>query len=445
MDVVVLGLNHKTAPVEIREKLSFNSKEVKQFISSTVEKKNLAELSVLSTCNRTEIHFLTDNVMEGINNIINALTNYCNLTQGYLYDYLYTKTNEEAITHIFEVAAGLNSLVIGETEILGQIKQAYYLSDEAGGISSIFHGLYQHVIKAGKKVHSETQINDNAASVSYASVELAKEIFGDLKDKSVLLIGAGQMSELCAKHLLNNGVKSLTVLNRTLERARRIADQFGASYASYEELHNRLQEVDILISSTGAPHFILRDRDIKTVMDSRNYSRMFLIDIAVPRDIDPYINNIDNVYLYCIDDLESVVESNMKVREQEARKAKIILNKEVIDFMAWFKIREVVPLISALKDKADNIRESELQNFQTKLSNLSDKEKQVIDKLTKRIINQLLKEPVLNIKELAAKEKSDVVEVTLAQLFNLEEQVLTKEKLERVNNILEVKDQTGEW
>ncbi|ACB84704.1 glutamyl-tRNA reductase [Natranaerobius thermophilus] len=429
MILAVIGINHETASVETREQLAFSSKQVKELVQKLIEGQPIKEASVLSTCNRTEVHFTvnTGQIEAGKNHIMTYLSDFSDLDPREYVDHLYFITDQEAVSHIFKVTAGLNSLVTGETEILGQVKKAYQLSDEAGGVDSIFHGLYQQALRTGKRVHRETGINDNAASVSYASVELATKIFGSLQNRRALIIGAGKMSELAARHLYSNGVKDVIVINRTIERAKNLADKFGGLYASYDQLSEWLNEIDIVITSTGAPHFVIKEEQIKRAMKSRKYSPMFLIDIAVPRDVEPSVNNQDNAYLYTIDDLEAVVESNMQERQEEARNAELIISEEVAEFMVWYKTRDVVPLISALREKAEDVRKMELEKYHKKLKNLSPKEQEAVDKLTKSIVNKILKEPVLRIKEFAVEDKSELYMATLAQLFDLEDEVIPKD------------------
>ncbi len=422
-DIVLLGLNHKTASLELREKFSFTPARAQEFVKKMMSSNIITESAIMSTCNRTEIYAMVKEYTAGKELLIEMLGDFCGLEKEFFLSHIYSMKNQKAVYHLFKVASGLDSMIIGETQILGQVKEAYKLSEQCGGIDSCFHGLFQHAAGAGKRIHSETGINDNASSVSYAAVELAGEIFGDLENKTVLLIGAGKMSELTAKHLNHNGA-DVVVINRTTERAKKCADKIGGRYAPYQELSDWLLESDILISSTGAPHYIVNKQDVEKVMQERDARPMFLIDIAVPRDIEPGIKDLENAHLYCIDDLQDVVNSNMEERKEEAEKAKMILHEEVVEFMVWYKTRDVVPLISALRKKAEGIRQNELERYEKKLKNLSKKEKKAVEGLTTSLVNRILKEPVLRIKNFAVEDKSDVYGVTLAHLFDLDEELI---------------------
>jgi glutamyl-tRNA reductase len=272
-------------------------------------------------------------------------------------------------------------------------------------------------------VQTETGINQNAASVSYAAVELAKKIFGRLDNRTVLVLGAGKMSELTLRHLYDQGVKEVIVVNRTKERADKLAHSFGGVAEYYENRRECLFKADIVISSTGAPHFILEREEMAAVMRTRRGKPIFLIDIAVPRDIDPRVNELDNVYLYDIDDLQAVVAANLKDRQHEAVKARHIIREEISHFQSWLKTQEVTPLIAALRHKAETIRLSELDVSLKKLANLSDKEKKHVENLTRAIVNRILKEPVLRIKEFALEDRSEVFVTSLCQLFDLTDEL----------------------
>ncbi|UMZ73202.1 glutamyl-tRNA reductase [Natranaerofaba carboxydovora] len=424
-DIILLGLNHKTADVEVREKLALTPDKAKEFINLMIKQGIVTEGSIMSTCNRTEIYAMVEEFYAGKELLVKLLSEFCDVKSEEFEPHLYTMENQKAVYHLFQVASGLDSMILGETQILGQVREAYKMSDECGGVGSCFHGLFQHALSAGKRVHSETQINDNAASVSYAAVELARDIFGTLENKTVLLIGAGKMSELTAKHLNSDGA-NVVVVNRTIERAKECAKKIRGQYAPYEELSSWLHNSDILISSTGAPHYVVNKSDVKKAMEKRNNKPMFLIDIAVPRDIEPEIKDFDNVHLHCIDDLQNVVESNMEERREEADNARMILHEEVAEFMVWYKTRDVVPLISALRKKAEGIRTNELERYDKKLKNLSKKERNAVEGLTKSLVNRILKEPVLRIKNFAVEDKSDIYGATLAHLFDLDESLVPK-------------------
>ncbi len=421
MDTFVLGINHKTAPVEIREKFAFTPSGLEDTLNFLLKDGLLQECVILSTCNRTEIYATAKDADRGRETVFNLLGEREGFTRESLEKISYFYACQDAVAHLFQVAAGLDSMILGETQILGQVKQAYETAAGCGSVGKVFHALFSRTLGCGKKVHTETKINENATSVSYASVELAKKIFGRLTRRSVLVIGAGEMSELTLRHLLDHGAAEVTVTNRTKERAEKVACNFGGKTVDYEDMEKHLETVDIVISSTGAPHFIITKPQMARIMRARKNRPLFIIDIAVPRDIDPAINSLGNVYLYDIDDLQEVVASNLKDREKEARRAELIIAEEVKEFQSWFKALNVVPLITALRKKAETIRQEELQReLSDKLAKLGKKEQKAVDNLTKLIVNRLLREPVLRIKEFAVEDKSDAYVASLSRLFDLE-------------------------
>jgi glutamyl-tRNA reductase len=422
-EIIIVGINHKTAPVELREKLSFSESQLKRSLEFCKEHQDMAECVILTTCNRTEIYAVGSDHDLLLKQIMEMLAQIKEIDTVAVRPNLYTYTQAKAVEHLFTVTAGLDSMILGETQILGQVKDAYTKGNESGTVGSIFHALFRQAVTAAKRVQTETAINQNAASVSYAAVELAKKIFGHLSNRTVLILGAGKMSELTLRHLYDQGVKKVIVVNRTKGRADKLAACFGGVAEYFDKRRDCLIEADIVISSTGAPHFVLDKDEMAMVMRIRRGKPIFLIDIAVPRDIDPKVNDLDNVYLYDIDDLQAVVASNMKDREQEAVNARLIIKEEITEFQIWLKTKEVTPLIAALRGKAESIRRSELDVSLKKLANLSDKEKKHVENLTRAIVNRILREPVLRIKEFALEDKSELYVASLCQLFDLEEAV----------------------
>ena len=420
-EIIIVGINHKTAPVELREKLSFTESQLTRSLAFCKEREGIFECVILTTCNRTEIYAVGSDETTLQRLIMEMLSEIKGIDTNAVRPNLYIHTQEKAVEHLFTVTAGLDSMILGETQILGQVKDAYSKGNDAGTVSSVFHALFRQAVTAAKRVQTETAINQNAASVSYAAVELAKKIFGRLDNRTVLVLGAGKMSELTLRHLYDQGVKKVIVVNRTKERADKLAACFGGVSEYYEKRRDCLIQADIVISSTGAPHFVLDKEEMATVMRTRRGKPIFLIDIAVPRDVDPRVNELENVYLYDIDDLQAAVASNLKEREHEAVKARLIIKEEISEFQIWFKTQEVTPLIAALRRKAEFIRQTELEVSLKKLANLSEKEKKNVENLTRAIVNRILKEPVLRIKEFALKDKSDIYVASLCQLFDLQE------------------------
>ncbi len=310
--------------------------------------------------------------------------------ESHLYDY----QGEEAIRHVFRVASSLDSMVIGEPQILGQIKTAYGYATEFKTAGLILNRFLHKAFSVAKRVRTETEIASNAVSVSFAAVELARKIFGTLDDKTVLLIGAGEMCELAARHFINNGVSNVMVTNRTFARAEKLAEEFKGKPILFDNFPDHLLQVDIILSSTGAPNFILGQKKMEEVIRLRRNKPMFLIDIAVPRDIEPKVNDIDNVYLYDVDDLQGVVQANLKERQKEAKKAEGIVDEEIGQFHRWLGTLDVVPTIVSLRGRMEEIRRGELEKTFSNLKDLDKRERKAIEALTSAIINKVLHQPI---------------------------------------------------
>jgi len=402
MHIVVVGLSHKTASVDVREKLSFPEARLPDALSCMGRLDPVNENLILSTCNRVETYATVKEPNAGSDGIRKFFLDYHDLVDEKYANSLYSYQGRDAVRHIFRVAASLDSMVVGEPQILGQLKDAYdhALTNKTTGV--VLNRLMKKAISVAKRIRTETKIAESAVSISFAAVELARKIFGELDGKSVMLAGAGEMAELAAKHLVNNGVKSVLVANRTYERAVDLAKEFDGRPVHYEDLASEMKHADILIASTGAPHYILTAKDMKAVIKERKNRPVFLIDIAVPRNLDPEINKIDNVYLYDIDDLESVVSSNIKERQKEAESAEEIIEQETDIFLSWLRSIDVVPTIVAIRDKAEAIRRSELDKSLPRLSGLSDKQVKQVEALTQAIVNKLLHEPLVTLKRTAS-------------------------------------------
>lgn len=428
MEIIALGINHMTAPVEIREKIVFTENQLEGALTDLLQESFLKECVVLSTCNRTEIYAVTPDPGEGREAVMSSIRKLKCIDRDALQGCIYFYRSGEAVEHLLRVAAGLDSMILGETQILGQVKNAYEQADACNAVGKILHSLFRQALICGKRVHSETKINENAASVSYAAVELAKNIFGRLVNRSILLISAGKMSELTLRHLYAQGASEVMVTNRTRERAEEIACSYGGKAWDYARIEEGIGKVDIVITSTGAPHFIINRLQMARIMRARKNRPLFIIDIAVPRDIEPAVNDLPNVYLYDIDDLQGVVDSNMKSREREAGRAGLIIAEEAAEFQTWFKTLDVVPLIAALRKKAEAIRKEELQrHLSSRLGKLDAKEQKAVDNLTRSIINRILRDPVLRIKEFAIEERSEVYVDSLCRLFELEDELYAEE------------------
>jgi glutamyl-tRNA reductase len=419
MHLVLVGLSHKTAPVAIREKLTFPAQVQEDALNRLTRLDGVREATIVSTCNRTEVYAVTADEEGGVETVIDFLAGYHDLDRHELARYLYVITGETVVRHLFRVVASLDSMVLGEAQILGQVKEAYEHAFNAGSTGRAFNKLFRQSFEVGKRVRTETAIGESAVSVSYAAVELAKKVFDTLDGRTILILGAGKMSELTAKHLVSNGAARVLVVNRTFERAQEMAERFNGTPVPYDRLYESIRESDIVISSTAATEYVITKKDLAPMARGRTRP-LFLIDIAVPRDIDPAVNDISGVFLYDIDDLSGVVESNLEERMTEARRAETIIEEEITAFFAWVESMEVVPTVAAIRAKAEVIREMELEKALKRLD-LSDKDRQTVDALTCAIVNKMLHGPTARLKKAATgKGGYEYVEVARA-LYGLED------------------------
>ncbi|MFC5466759.1 glutamyl-tRNA reductase [Lederbergia graminis] len=421
MHIIVVGLNYKTAPVEIREQLAFSETELHDAMHALQQKKSILENVIVSTCNRTEVYAVVDQIHTGRYYIKEFLSEWFKIEKEEFSPYLFIYEQEDAAHHLFKVTCGLNSMVLGETQILGQVRNSFLLAQEKGATGTIFNHLMKQAITLAKRAHAETDIGANAVSVSYAAVELAKKVFGSLQDKHVLVIGAGKMGELAIKNLYANGATKVTVVNRTYEKAHSLAGQFSGTAKPLNELQCALIEADIVISSTGANGYIVKKEMIASMEKMRKGRPLFLMDIAVPRDLDPAIGELENAFLYDIDDLENVVEANMKERQIAAAKIMDMIESETFEFQEWINTLGVVPVIASLREKALSIQAETMKSIERKLPNLSERERKVVSKHTKSIVNQLLKHPILQVKEFSSHEDAQEKIELFKQIFDLEE------------------------
>ncbi|MEJ2067144.1 MAG: glutamyl-tRNA reductase, partial [Deltaproteobacteria bacterium] len=348
-EVILVGLNHRTAPVELRERIAFPEEGLDRSMETLYNLSNLDEGLILSTCNRVEIYAATKDSEKGVEEIKDFIAQQHHLHVSEFEDTLYVLQGEESVKHLFRVASSLDSMVVGEPQILGQIKGAYRVAHAAKTTGVLLNKLLHKAFSVAKRVRTETSIGNRAVSVSFVAVELAKKIFAHLEGREVLIIGAGEMCELAAQHLVRAGAQKILVTNRTWDRAMELAERFQGEALPFTELPHALLRADIIISSTGSPDVIVKKEEVSTIIRQRKQRPLFFIDIAVPRDIEPQVNTIDNVYLYDIDDLQEVAEANMKDRQHEARKAEAIVATEVEQFCRWYQSLELVPTIISLQ------------------------------------------------------------------------------------------------
>ncbi|WP_018131499.1 glutamyl-tRNA reductase [Effusibacillus pohliae] len=420
MNIVVVGLNYRTAPVEIRERFSVSDKVLSGALQQLAEADELLETVIVSTCNRTEVYAVTDAPDFGREAIIQFLADASGIDREVFLPYLYTHVDDQAVRHLFRVTCGLDSMVLGETQILGQVRDAFLHAQELKVTGPTFNNLFKRAVTLAKQAHSQTEIGRHAVSVSYAAVELAKKIFEELDNKTVLIIGAGKMSELTAKHMFASGARRVLVVNRTFERAKELADKFEGHALELKSIDLALKEADIVISSTGAEGYVVSKNQVAAVMKQRRYRPLFLIDIAVPRDLDPEINKLDNVFLYDIDDLEGVIAANLEERKKEAEKISVIIEQELVAFKQWQTERAAIPLIQAVQKKAGDIQQAAMESLQNKLPNLTERELWQIQKHTMHMINQMLHEPIRQIKEMAAEPQAELYLEVFSRIFGLQ-------------------------
>jgi glutamyl-tRNA reductase len=397
MSILLIGVNHKTAPVEIRERLAFNDEACAEGLRRLVDGDIVREGLIVSTCNRVEILSATanDQLEFGVGRLTQFLDTTGRLPTGFLEQHLYRHADENAVRHVFRVASSLDSMVVGEPQVLGQVRHAYSLAVRAGTAGRVLNRLVHHTFRVAKRVRTETGIAANAVSISYMAVELGKKIFDSLKGCTVMLIGAGEMAELSARHLVNAGASRVIIANRTEESAWQIAQEFGGTAISLDQLTQSLAEADVVICSTGAPNYVLTQAHARAARERRRNRPMCFIDISVPRNIDPAVSNVPNVFLFDIDDLESVISSNIREREREAERAELIVQSEVMQFQQTLRLMDVGPSIGAMREKFQDVARSELARQRKRLGPLTKDQETAIESLLMSIVNKI-SHPVMN-------------------------------------------------
>lgn len=423
MHIVVVSVNHKTADVSLREKLAFSESSIQQALSALINQKSILEGVILSTCNRTEIYAVTDQVHTGRYYVKSFMSEWFDVDIETIKSVTDVKVGNEAIHHLFKVITGLDSIVLGETQILGQIRDSFLLAQSEGTTGTVFNKLFKDAITLAKRAHAETDISSKAVSVSYAAVELSKKILGKLDNKKILIVGAGEMAELALQNLVGSGATDITVINRTAEKAKSLADQYGGRQVSLQELQCALIESDIVISSTSSQEFIITKPMMQDIMKLRKNKSLVLIDIAVPRDIAPEVNDIDFIFNYDVDDLKGLVDANLAERERAAQVIYTMIDKQVISFVDWINMLGVVPVITALREKALRIQATTMDSIERKMPNLSERDRKVISKHMKSIINQMLKDPISQAKEMSGSENRAEELQFFQEIFNITNEV----------------------
>ncbi len=417
--LLIVGVNHKVAPVEIREKLAHNA-GCENPVVTIKTLPGCRECCFLGTCNRVEVICASHAPEDTARLIRQHLFSGAGLSEAEIERYSYLHIGREAVNHLFRVAASLDSMIVGEPQILGQLKKAYRAAAELKTVGPVLNKFINKSFSVAKRVRTETNIGGSAVSISYAAVQLAKKIFGSLNDKRVMLVGAGEMAELAAEHLIAQGIAGVVVANRTLERAITLAQRFNGTAVSLEGLSGELENVDILISSTGATGLVLMRDDVKPIMRQRMNRPLFLIDIAVPRDLDPKLNDLDNVYLYDIDNLKDVVEVNKSERQKEADSASRIVDEETAKFQLWLEGMGVTPTIVALRNKADTLRQAELEKTLSQLKELSPKQVKAIEVLAASLINKMLHHPIVFLKAKGGADEQAERLDSIRQIYGLD-------------------------
>jgi glutamyl-tRNA reductase len=421
MNLALLGINHRTAPVEVRERMNIPEERLGEAVVDLVQREGIQEGLILSTCNRVEViaNGRKDIAVEAVIRRFLADHHHCDLS---VYEpHFYRYRQQQAIEHLFRVASSLDSMILGEPQILGQLKQAYNAAREARALTGTLNEIVLAALAVARKVRRDTAIGTSAVSVSYAAVELARKIFRDLSGTTIFVIGAGKMSEIAAKHLIRSGAGAILVSNRTYERAIELAEAFHGAAIRFEELFDHVQKADIVICSTAAPHHVIRREQVEKWLAARKNRPIFFIDISVPRNVDPAINQLDNAFVYDIDDLGQVVEANKKQREREAAWAEEIIHAEVEKTMRRLASREVVPTIVALEQRLEQIRETELDRYRGRLNGLSPEQREAVDALTHGILSKILHGPITELKSGAGRPEQGSLVQLVRKMFGVAE------------------------
>ena len=421
MKLLVTGVSHKTAPVEVRESLAFREEMLPDALAALKSCAGVSEAVILSTCNRVEITITTDDAADPQAIVAGFLSDCKKVSHDRIAQHLYHAEGRDAIHHLFRVAASLDSMVVGEPQILGQLKTAYTAAKNAGSLCGWLDGLLTRSFSVAKRVRSETGIGQMAVSVSYATVELARKIFGSLAGRTIMIVGAGKMSELAARHLRRSGASHVFVTNRTHERAVEMATLFQGTPVEYTRFPSMLPEMDIVITSSGAPHYVLRKEDMQRAISARRNKPMFLIDIAVPRNVEPSVNQLDNIFLYDIDDLQEVVNANLRERMKEAEHAEALVAEEVDRMMARLKVAEVTPVIVGLQDQLEQIRTGEIEKVKRKYGPFTPQQEEALEVLTRGIINKIAHGPISEIRNHAGQPEGAHVIAAIRKAFHLQE------------------------
>ena len=415
----VAGMNHRSAPIEVREKLALEEDKLRGILADLTDRGLCTEVMILSTCNRVEVYGLADVPGEARAAAFRGLGAARGVSLQQIETLLYSKTEDEAVLHAFRVAASLDSMILGEPQILGQVKDAFALAQSCRTVGPTLHALMTQAFSVAKRIRTDTEVGRHAVSASYAAVELARKIFGSLESKAVLLVGAGEMGELAARHLQEHGAMPVYVANRTWSRAQDLAHTLSGTAVPYEHFAATMAEVDVVITSTAAPEPIVRAQDVERALHSRRHRPLFFIDLAVPRNVEPAVNDLEDAFCYDVDDLRLVVEANLRERQKEAQRAEALVEREVAKFVVRLRDLEVVPTIVSLRDKLEAIRRGELDKALSRLPTASDETRQVMEALSQAIVNKVLHAPIVKLKDSSREGHHARFTELISELFGL--------------------------
>ncbi|HVR42931.1 MAG TPA: glutamyl-tRNA reductase [Thermoanaerobaculia bacterium] len=421
MALALVGVNHKTAPVDVRERLSVPERDLDAELEAVRGMAGVDGVAIVSTCNRVEIvtSLRDENVVEGI---VGRLASRASMERSRVEQHLYILRHGDVVRHLFRVASGLDSMIVGEPQIAGQVRQAYHAAAGLRTLDPILRRLWEQTLRVAKKVRSETGIGDHAVSVPYAAVELARKIFGDLAGLRVLLVGAGKIGELTARNLQGSGLETVFVANRAFERAEELAAQFGGSAVHFDSLPSRLVDSDIVIASTAAPHYVIRPDEVAAALARRRRRDLFLVDLSVPRNIDPDVAKVEGAYLYNVDDLREIAGANREIRLRKSDAAEKIIEREVASFLERMASEEAIPTILELRERLETIRAAELEKCLRRIGPVTTEQRAAIEMLSSGIINKVLHYPIVRLKESAARPKPEGAEPirdTIRRIFGL--------------------------
>ena len=439
MKIILWGVNHKTAPVEVRERLAIATDQLAEVTRQLLETPGMHECLVLSTCNRVEFLTTHDEREHAVPDVLHFLEQHFSIEAGSLQPHLYEYRERDAVQHLFRVASSLDSMVVGEPQILGQVKESYAIAKSVGAVQAPLDKLLRMALVVAKKVRTETQIGSSSVSIASTAVDLAKRIYGSLEGRQVLLVGAGKMSELAARHLIQHGTAPILVANRTLARAESLAQKYGGQSVPFDELQDHAHRADIIITSTGSAQPIFRQEQVRKMLHKRRNQPIFFVDIAVPRDVDPLVNRLDGVFLYDIDDLQSVAATHMATRSREAEKAELIVAEEVDRFLLGLRTLNVVPAIVEMQKTFENTRQGETRRMQAKLQSLSPEQRTAVEALTRGLMNKYLHQAVMAMKA-AAREGDAATVKTIRDVFAID--IAQEETAPPKNNVEEEVDLT---